>query len=234
MRLLILAGGFGTRLKGTIANIPKALAPVGELPFLQLQLENWLAQGLSNFTFLLHHQADQIINFLKKHENNMLSECEIQYLVEPVPMNTGGAIAYAVKELKLNGRFLVTNADTWLGDGVSQIISATAPAMAVVELENTDRYGRVEFDNENHITAFQEKSGESRKGWVNAGLCHLSVDLFNHWNGNPFSLEAELFENLAKLRRLQAVPLETSFIDIGIPQDYEKFCGWKSIIKAAC
>ena len=228
MRLLVLAGGFGTRLRGTIADIPKALAPVGKIPFLQFQLEHWLTQGLTNFTFLLHHQADQIISFLKKHENNMLSECKIEYLIEPVPMNTGGAIAYAVKKLKLNGSFLVTNADTWLGDGVSQIISVTAPAIAVVELKNTDRYGRVEFDSENHITSFQEKSGEVKKGWVNAGLCHLSVELFNHWNGNPFSLEAELFKNLAELRHLKAVPLETSFIDIGVPEDYKIFCNWKS------
>lgn len=228
MRLLVLAGGFGTRLRGTIADTPKALAPVGGIPFLKLQLENWLAQGLSNFTFLLHHQADQIISFLKSLEDNMLRECEIQYLVEPVPMNTGGAIAYAVGKLKVKGSFLVANADTWLGDGVSQISSINAPAMTVVELINTDRYGRVQFDSEHYITSFHEKSVEVSKGWVNAGLCHLSVDLFNQWNGNPFSLETELFGVLAKHRRLKAVPLRTSFIDIGVPEDYKSFCSWKS------
>ena len=60
MRLLVLAGGFGIRLKKVVAEVPKALAPVGGVPFLQLQLEQWLAQGLCEFTFLLHHQANHI------------------------------------------------------------------------------------------------------------------------------------------------------------------------------
>ena len=61
MRLLVLAGGFGTRLKTSIGDVPKALAPIGGIPFLQLQLEHWLSQGVQEFNFLLHHQADQII-----------------------------------------------------------------------------------------------------------------------------------------------------------------------------
>jgi D-glycero-D-manno-heptose 1,7-bisphosphate phosphatase len=62
---VVLAGGFGTRLKTVITDVPKALAPIGDIPFLLLQLEHWLAQGLREFTFLLHHQADQIIAFFK-------------------------------------------------------------------------------------------------------------------------------------------------------------------------
>ena len=64
MRLLVLAGGFGTRLKSVVNNVPKALAPVGSVPFLQLQIEHWYAQGIREFCFLLHHQADKIFTFL--------------------------------------------------------------------------------------------------------------------------------------------------------------------------
>ena len=63
-RMLVLAGGFGTRLQSVLANVPKALAPIGDTTFLHLQIEHWIAQGLRSFVFLLHHQAEQIITFL--------------------------------------------------------------------------------------------------------------------------------------------------------------------------
>ena len=117
MTLMVLAGGFGTRLQTAVADVPKALAPIGDVPFLQLQLDHWLAQGLRGFTFLLHHQADQIIAFLQAHRFGLLKDCQVNWLIEPVPMDTGGAIAHAVKTLDLKDEFLVTNADTWLGGG---------------------------------------------------------------------------------------------------------------------
>ena len=49
MRLLVLAGGFGTRLKSVVNDVPKALAPVGSVPFLQLQIELWYSQGIREF-----------------------------------------------------------------------------------------------------------------------------------------------------------------------------------------
>jgi D-glycero-alpha-D-manno-heptose 1-phosphate guanylyltransferase len=46
------------------------------------------------------------------------------------------------------------------------------------------------------------------------------------WQGQSFSLERELFPSLVKSRMLKAVPLETDFIDIGVPEDYYHFCRW--------
>ncbi len=121
MRLLVLAGGLGTRLKTAVADVPKALAPVGGMPFLQVQIEQWVAQGLHEFTLLLHHQAEQIIAFLKAQQTGLLKNCSVNWVVEPMLMDTGGAIAYAVKELDIKDNFLMTNADTWLGGGISEL-----------------------------------------------------------------------------------------------------------------
>ena len=226
MRLLVLAGGFGTRLKTAVADVPKALAPVDSVPFLQLQIEHWLDQGLREFTFLLHHQADQIIAFLQSQMSGLLTGCQVDWLIEPTPMDTGGAIAHAVQELGLTDDFLMTNADTWLGGGVRELMQSTAPAMAVVNLPDVSRYGQVHFDQSNHVTAFVEKNAQSSAGWINAGLCHLSTGPFKNWNGRPFSLERELFTTLVTNRSLMAVPLQTDFIDIGVPTDYHRFCRW--------
>ena len=226
MKLLVLAGGFGTRLKTVVTDLPKALAPIGDVPFLRLQLDHWLAQGLREFTFLLHHQADQIIAFLEEHRSGLLKCCQVNWLIEPVPLDTGGAIAHAVKTFDLKDEFLVTNADSWLGGGIFELMQSAAPAMAVVNLGDVSRYGRVHFDHSQRVSAFTEKNGQSAVGWINAGLYHLNAILFKNWDGQSFSLERDLFPTLVQNRRLTAVPLQTDFIDIGVPADYNRFCGW--------
>jgi len=226
MRLLILAGGFGTRLKTAIPDVPKALAPIGDVPFLQLQLENWRAQGVREFTFLLHHQSDQIIAFLQAKQAGLLKDCHVNWITEPVPMDTGGALAHAVKALDLKDGFLMTNADTWLGGGIHEMMQSAVPAMAVVNLIDVSRYGQVRFDLARRVTAFAEKTGQSAMGWINAGLYHLDAALFRNWDGQPFSLERDLFATAVHNSLLTVVPLRTDFIDIGVPTDYHRFCRW--------
>ena len=226
MRLLVLAGGFGTRLKISLPNVPKALAPVSGVPFLQLQLVHWLEQGLCDFTFLLHDQAEQIITFLQAQRLGMLKDCKINWLIEPMPMDTGGAIAYGVRELGLDDDFLLTNADTWLGGGVHDISKSAAPAIAIVNRCDTSRYGQVQFDEYSRVTAFAEKNTQCVPGWINAGLYHLNAQLFKNWDGRPFSLERDLVPALVKNRSLSAVYLKNDFIDIGVPDEYHRFCRW--------
>lgn len=225
MRLFVLAGGFGSRLKTSIPNVPKALAPVAGVPFLQLQIENWLLQGLSEFTFLLYYQADQIIDFLMLQCNGLLKGCQVDWVIEPTPMDTGGAIAHAVKKLNYKDAFLMTNADTWLGGGVRELIQAAPSTIAVVNMADVSRYGKVHFDQDNFVTAFSEKQ-HVEAGSINAGLYHLHADLFHHWDGQPFSLERSLFATIIHHRGLKALTLRTDFIDIGIPDDYYRFCRW--------
>ncbi len=229
MRLLILAGGFGTRLKSEIADLPKALAPVCGVPFLELQIENWLSQGLRNFTFLLHHKSEQIIAFLRSRQDDLLKECKVDWVVEPNAFGTGGALAYAVTVLGLQNNFLITNADTWLGGGMNEMMHSKSPSIAVIKVTDVGRYGQVNFDQKNSVVAFTEKNALSESGWINAGLYHLSADLFSDWNMQPFSLEDQLFPNLVRNGLLTVVPLETDFIDIGIPVDYHRFCHWLEV-----
>jgi D-glycero-alpha-D-manno-heptose 1-phosphate guanylyltransferase len=226
LKLLVLAGGFGTRLQSVLLGMPKALAPVGGVPFLALQLDNWIAQGIRSFVFLLHHQADQITGFLDTVKSGLLKDCEFVTLVEPAPMDTGGAVAHAVRELGLDGDFLVTNADTWLGSGIQKLTASRSPAMAVTRLDDSSRYGQVQFDDCHRVTAFTEKKALGAPGWINAGLCRLRADMFNNWDGSRFSMETQTFPELVQRGEFRAVPIEPDFIDIGIPEDYRRFCRW--------
>lgn len=226
--MLVLAGGFGTRLRSVLEDVPKALAPVDSMPFLHYQIEHWMAQGIRSFSFLLHHQADLIIQFLEARRDGLLFNCQIDWLREPEPMDTGGAVAYAVKNLKLSEEFLVCNADTWLGSGIQSLADTGANAMAVIARPDVSRYGEVEFDDLNRVIAFREKGNSSGSGWINAGMSILNPANFQDWDGQPFSLERDFFPRLLHTRALKAVPLDTEFIDIGIPADYERFSRWQS------
>ena len=226
MKMLVLAGGFGTRLQKTVSDVPKALAPVANFPFLHYQIEHWISQGITSFVFLLYHQSSVIIEFLKTQQNDLLKGCHVEWLVEPEPMGTGGAVAYAVKQLNISDNFFLTNADTWLGNGIQQVLASSPPAMAVVKVADAGRYGSVELDKQNTVQAFHEKATNNAPGFINAGLSLLQTDLFNGWDHKPFSLEHVLFPSWANNRILKAVPLHTDFIDIGIPEDYFRFCRW--------
>lgn len=224
--LLVLAGGFGTRLRSAVADVPKPLAPVAGRPYLHYLVEQWIAQGVTKLIFLLHHQADLIETFLASWQSEgFAKDVEIITLTEPEPMGTGGAVAFAVRQCRLQESFMVANADTWLGSGVAQIAETTAPAMAIVRVENSERYGSVRIENDK-VLAFKEKQDSAGQGWINAGLYHLHADVFQAWDGKPFSLERELFPQLAADKQLHAVRLDTDFIDIGIPDDYFRFCRW--------
>ena len=230
--LLVLAGGFGTRLRSVVSDVPKPLAPVEGYPYLGYLIDSWVAQGVRSLTFLLHHQAGMIEDFVRGVERaGRLQGCEIRFLVEPEPMGTGGAVAYAVREHGLQGDFLVSNADTWLGSGIAQLYAVKSPAVAVVSVANTQRYGSVRVAA-NKVVHFEEKKNSYGEGMINAGLYHLEASLFAQWDGIPFSLEREIFPDLVVAGRLNAVSLNTDFIDIGIPEDYFRFCRWIALNKA--
>ena len=63
-------------------------------------------------------------------------------------------------------------------------------------------------------------------GLINAGLYHLSASVFDDAPSGPFSLEQDIFPNLVAQGELSSVLLKTDFIDIGIPDDYHRFCNW--------
>jgi len=225
--LFVLAGGFGTRLQSVLPDLPKPLAPVGMRPFLALQIEQWISQGVRSFIFLLHHHADLIIEFLINEQADLLRDCQVHYVIEPSPMGTGGAIAYAVEKLVIEGDFLVANADTWLGSGIQQMKDTHSPSILTVYMSDVGRYGEVIFNNHRQILAFTEKKfEETNSGWINAGLYRMNAALFGRRNSQKFSLEEVIFPELVKINSLLAVPVSTKFIDIGIPEDYDQFCRW--------
>ena len=147
-------------------------------------------------------------------------------MIETTPLGTGGAVANAAILLNLKEDFLVVNADTWLGAGINEMISAASPSIMAVWTNDIGRYGSIQFNSELRVTAFLEKNGGHHEGWINAGICRLNGNIFLGWDGKPFSLEGSFYSSLISANTFRVVPLHTSFVDIGIPEDYARFCCW--------
>ncbi|RHX91183.1 D-mannose-1-phosphate guanyltransferase [Leptospira yasudae] len=224
--LFILAGGFGTRLQSVVSDVPKPLAPIEKKPFLQYLLERWIEQGVSNFIFLLHHKAELIVQFVQEFQKTSQAAFDFSIVREAVPLGTGGSVANAVRVLGLSTDFFVSNADTWLGPNTIQRMNHLPDCgIGIVKVKNTSRYGSVELRNEK-IVKFREKTLSSGSDWINAGIYKLNSKIFENWNGQPFSMESELFPKLIAINGLNAIKLENEFIDIGIPEDYAQFQKW--------
>lgn len=223
--LIVLAGGFGTRLRSLVKDIPKPLAPAAGKPFIIYLIENWVQQGVRDFIFLLHFKSDLIVSILLDLEKDgNFSDIKINIIIEKKPLGTGGSIYNAVNTLNIKESFLVANADTWLSSGISQLNSSSCNTIGAVKVNDCSRYGALDIKN-THIQNFLEKDKSSEPGLINAGLYHLSPDIFL---GLPllsnFSIESKVFPLLVKKKALKAEILDVDFIDIGIPEDYLKFC----------
>ena len=224
--ILVLAGGFGSRLKSVVSDVPKPLAPVCGKPFLMYLIENLVSQGAKNFVLLLHYEAELIESIVAEvvGRNNM-DGVKITSIVEEKPLGTGGAIMNAINSLNINESFMVVNADTWLGDGLQQLSLSSPNVIAAVKVKDCSRYGALVVENMK-IKKFLEKKASYEGGLINAGLYHLSPDIFADLKRASFSLEDDIFPKVAEKLMFSAIEIETDFIDIGVPKDYFRFCKW--------
>jgi len=225
--LFVLAGGFGTRLRPVVSDVPKPLAPVGGEPFLVHLVRHWVSQGVEDFIFLLHYKAHQIENCLSiLNKQPGYNEVSFRFIKEEIPLGTGGAINNALQYFCPSNGFLVANADTWLSGGIKDIASMSGPAIAAVRVEHNSRYGALELEGQ-LVRKFKEKIDLNDSGFVNSGLYHLVPNIFEGFEfGSCFSIENDVFRRLTRDENLTAVKLEVDFIDIGVPEDYARFCGW--------
>ena len=166
---IILAGGFGTRLKSVVADRPKALAPVNGRPFLEYLLDHLIGGGIECFVFSVGYRARMI----EAHFGDRYRNRPIRYALETEPLGTGGGIANALP-LTEGASVLVVNGDSlFLTDLDAQralhLRTAALATLSLRPMKNFSRYGRVEIDGEDRITAFREKETVA-EGLINGGV----------------------------------------------------------------
>ena len=219
---IILAGGLGTRLRSVVSDLPKCMAPVAGKPFLYYLVEQLKKQGIEKFIFATGYKHEAIEDWVKDN----LPAVSYQLSVEEEPLGTGGAIKLACKKAT-EENVLVVNGDTLFTVSIEELALAhhTRQANCTVALKpmkNFDRYGVVELDEQHSIHSFKEKQFYE-SGLINGGIYVLNVTTFLQESlPVKFSFEKEYLEFLFDQRNFIGVVQHQYFIDIGIPQDYEK------------
>ena len=218
---IILAGGFGTRLRDVVADVPKPLAPVAGRPFLAWLLDRLAVQGMRRCILATGYMADVVEREIGTHRSGM----EIVHSVETDPLGTGGAIRQAAS--LLHGACAhVLNGDTWLAYSPAALEQAANEAgaaigLALAHVADVGRYGAVETRN-NMVIGFREKGGIG-DGWINAGCYFLSAAAIAALpDAETFSFESEVLLPMAAAGKVAAWTDTSDFIDIGVPEDYRR------------
>ncbi len=218
MEAIVLAGGFGTRLRQVVPDVPKPMAPVAGRPFLEILLSMLARKGFTRVVLSLGCMSETIIS----HFGSSYLGMELVHEVESQPLGTGGAIRVALTHCVTDHLFIF-NGDTYLDlevDDVERVWqSRQNPILVVRDVSDTTRFGRVEI-RDGRVMAFQEK-GQSGPGLINAGCYVLPRTILDDFPlCQSFSLETEFFMKCLQRLRVDGFITYGRFIDIGMPDDY--------------
>jgi D-glycero-alpha-D-manno-heptose 1-phosphate guanylyltransferase len=218
MEAIVLAGGFGTRLREVVPDLPKPMASVAGRPFLEILLSMLAQKGFTRVVLSLGFMSDKVIS----HFGDNYQGLQLVYEVELQPLGTGGAIRAALARCMTDHVFIF-NGDTYLDlevDALERLWQQShCPAIVVREVPDTERFGRVELQ-EGRVNAFLEK-GVLGLGLINAGCYVLPKNALDAFPlGQNFSLETEFFSKQLQRIRFDGFVTQGLFIDIGVPDDY--------------
>ena len=218
---VILCGGLGTRLQPVVPDRPKALAAIQGTPFLDILVDDLRRQGIRRFVFCVGHMKEQIIAHFSGR-----TDSDYFFSAEDSPLGTGGAVRNA-QPLIRSDPFLVLNGDSFCRVDYAALLrfhQAKRSALTVVAapIRNRDDGGTLQLDQEGRLVSFQEKSTAPAARFINAGVYLMPLDIVRGWlPDRPFSLERDVFPQLAATRRCFGFAVDSDVIDIGTPDRYQ-------------
>ncbi len=227
---VILAGGFGTRLKDVLPDCQKVIAPVAGQPFLKYILTQLNSFGIKEVILCTGHLAEQVQSEL----GNKFLNLNLSYSVEAEPLGTAGALAQSLNKIK-TADILVLNGDSFCDTDFSEFYTwhktnHCKASLLLCQVQDTERFGSVILKN-NLIENFQEK-GINGPGLINAGIYLFSKEMLQQIPKNrACSLEKEMFLSWLDKKNLSGYKAKVNyFIDIGTPQSWnqakEVFSKW--------
>lgn len=222
---IVIAGGLGTRLSPVWNATPKVLAPVNGFPFLYYLLKYLKEQKITRLVFALGFKSEIVEEWLRSNPVGL----DIILSIEDNPLGTGGAIRKALDYCQTEDIFYI-NGDTFFNVDFSLLESRyhqmlKKVCIAIKPMKNPFRYGTVELVDSVNVRSFKEKA-EIGYGFVNGGVGVFSKSfLIEFTKMEVFSFEKDFLEVIAPLGFLGAVEFNEYFIDIGVPEDYQKAQG---------
>lgn len=220
---IILAGGFGTRLKGVVDDAPKSMALINNKPFLEYQL-NYLEHWGINYVIIAVGYKAAVI---KDYFGDKFKSIRLEYIEEKEPLGTGGAIKKAMEKVMAYSVF-VLNGDTIFDISLSRFFDfrrtkGASISLALRFVPETGRYGSIKIDADERIIGFVEKADLYGEEFINGGIYCIDTRYFlNKKLPEKFSIEKDFFEKYYETDQFYGYKCYSFFMDIGIPEDYKK------------
>lgn len=218
MEAIILAGGFGTRLRPCVDNLPKPLAPINGRPFLHYLLDYLYANGIHRAVISTGYMAEYIEETIGRTYRGMV----IDYCREDSPLGTGGAIKKALG--MCSGDYAVAvNGDSFFDVDLFEMQqlhekSGCPITLAAREVPWAEHSGFLTINN-GRLDGFREK-GVKSAGLINGGIYFINKNILDGVTEEKFSFEKLILEG--GYCPVAALESNGYFIDIGIPENYRK------------
>ena len=192
MKVVILAGGFGTRISEYTKTIPKPMIKINNKPLILLIMQQYAKYGFKDFYIALGYKGQKIKNFFKK---NKFKNWNINLIDTGQNTMTGGRLARLKKYLGQK-TFLLT-----YGDGVSNVNikklvnfhKKKKKILTLTAVRPPARFGAIKLKG-NFVTYFKEKS-KTDAGWINGGYFVVEPKIFKYLKGDKTFLEREPWKN---------------------------------------
>jgi mannose-1-phosphate guanylyltransferase len=225
MYAVVLVGGFGTRLRPLTNEIPKPMLPIVHRPMIVRLVDRLEAGGVRDVVLALGFKPEP---FRDAFPGGRHGGVRVHYAVEPEPLDTAGAIAFAAREAGIDETFVVANGDIVTALDVARLVDAhrrskSDATIHLTPMADPSAFGVVETDATGVVRRFVEKPapGETASNLINAGTYVLErsvLDLIEP--GQKVSIERDTFPLLVARGRLSALATDDYWIDAGRPSFY--------------
>ena len=199
MKVVILAGGFGTRLVEYTSSIPKPMVPIGGKPIINHIMQIYSNYGHKDFFVALGYKGEIIEDYFK--DNNSWN---INLIKTGTNSMTGGRLK-RLQKLIGNETFMLTYGDGLSDINISELISfhkQHGKLVTISAVRPPARFGALKLKG-SEVINFREKS-QLEESWVNGGFFVIEPEFFEMINGDDTVLEKEPLEKVASMKELMA------------------------------
>ena len=201
MKVIILAGGMGTRISEYTKTIPKPMIKIKNKPLIHHIMDHYAKYGHKDFYIALGYKGNVIKNYFKK---KIFSKWNINLIETGKKTMTGGRLK-KFKKLMNNERFLLTYGDGLSNVNIKKLINfhkQNKKISTLTAVRPPARFGAIKIKG-NKVVYFKEKS-KLDEGWINGGFFVMEPEIFKYIKGNQTFLEKEPLVNLSKKKNLIA------------------------------
>jgi NDP-sugar pyrophosphorylase family protein len=218
-KAMILAAGYGTRLRPITDNLPKALVPFKNGTMISYQIEKLKAAGIREIVVNAHHFSEQLIKYFQENDFGV----KVSVIAEKEILGTGGGVLNAKDYMGSEDSFLVMNVDVYTNFSIDSLIreyEISRPfALLAVQKRNTSRY--LEFDD-NFILRGRVKSEILKERYYAFNGIHIiSKDIFSIDYKNDYRDIIDIYlEEKKPVKGYDAG--DSVFIDLGKTENLER------------